>query len=414
MRYLMNMALTVVFFAGATRPAWGQVEYTATDLGTLGGPDVQALGINSSGQVIGNADGAVSGTGFAFLWTAPGPMVSLGALGSLPTQSNATGINDSSWVVGQSNNEGFVYTPTTGMQGVGLLPGGSFSELYSINNSDTAVGGAATVGSSGSHAIVWDAANGMRDLNATIVNPPANWTPTVANLINNGGVMAGIGLENTSTTPPSGAEHAFILNGGTLTEIPNPGTEIFPEGINSADEVVGYYTGTNGQAFEYTPLGGTRGLGGLDGLQYSEAFGVNDFGTIVGGAYLPNGSYAAFIYTDPGGMVNLNSLVSIPGWTLVSANAINDSGQIAATGVNAENVGHGFLLTPTPEPSTVGLGFSAAVTALILRIWFRRRWMHPRTHAEKTHTFAIVESMNKQGPSEAPKGGTSRAHKRRL
>ncbi len=371
MRYLMNMALTVVFFAGATRPAWGQVEYTATDLGTLGGPDVQALGINSSGQVIGNADGAVSGTGFAFLWTAPGPMVSLGALGSLPTQSNATGINDSSWVVGQSNSEGFVYTPQTGMQGLGFLPGGTLSQANCVNNAGVISGVSATVGSTYLHPFVWTASGGMTDLDTTITNMPSGWTPTSASLINNAGLVAGIGYADLSTYPPSGAEHAFTLNGGSLQEIADPGTAIYPEAINSNGEVVGYYTGTNGQAFEYTPLGGTRGLGGLDGLQYSEAFDLNDFGTIVGGAELLDGSSAAFIYTDSGGMVNLNMQVSISGWTLVSANAINDNGEIAATGVNADNDYHGFLLTPTPEPTTACLALFAALAALLLRICFR-------------------------------------------
>jgi probable HAF family extracellular repeat protein len=116
-------------------------------------------------------------------------------------------------------------------------------------------------------------------------------------------------------------------------------------------------------------------LGGLDGLDYSEAFGVNDFGTIVGGAELPGGGSSAFIYTDSGGMIDLNALVSIPGWTLVSANGINDSGQVAATGVNAESEYNGCLLTPTPEPGTRGLAFSAVVGALVVRVCFcaRRR-----------------------------------------
>ena len=45
---------------------------------------------------------------------------------------------------------------------------------------------------------------------------------------------------------------------------------------------------------------------------------------------LADGTDAAFLYTDAGGMVNLNTLVQVNGWTLDAAVAINDNGQIAA------------------------------------------------------------------------------------
>jgi probable HAF family extracellular repeat protein len=55
-------------------------------------------------------------------------------------------------------------------------------------------------------------------------------------------------------------------------------------------------------------------------------------------------------------MVDLNSLIDAPGWTLTSARAINSMGQIVGHGTNDAGVEHAFLLTPTisavPEPST--------------------------------------------------------------
>ena len=98
----------------------------------------------------------------------------------------------------------------------------------------------------------------MVDLNNTIVNMPSGWTPTAAIAINNSGVIAGIGYADLATSPPSGTEHAFVLNGGTLTEIPDPapptGTGIQPFGLNSSGEVVGDYLDSNYKehAFMYT------------------------------------------------------------------------------------------------------------------------------------------------------------------
>jgi probable HAF family extracellular repeat protein len=40
---------------------------------------------------------------------------------------------------------------------------------------------------------------------------------------------------------------------------------------------------------------------------------------------------------------------------LVNANAINDYGQIAGIGWNSAGMEHAFLLTPTPEPTTLFL-----------------------------------------------------------
>ncbi len=138
-----------------------------------------------------------------------------------------------------------------------------------------------------------------------------------------------------------------------------------PAGINGSGTVVGVYNGTYTHAFEYNPATGTRDLGTLGGLT-AGAERINDFGTIVGGSQLLDGSGAAFIYTDSGGMVDLNTLVSLSGWTLDDAVGVNESGQIICQGVNANSVYHGFLLTPVPEPSTGALLFATACAAIFL------------------------------------------------
>ena len=80
--------------AGAVLPA-----YQITDLGTLGGTNSNARGINVFGQVVGYSTTA-GGATHAFIY-AGGMMADLGTLGG--TSSYAYGISDGGQIVGTSN-----------------------------------------------------------------------------------------------------------------------------------------------------------------------------------------------------------------------------------------------------------------------------------------------------------------------
>jgi PEP-CTERM motif len=54
-------------------------------------------------------------------------------------------------------------------------------------------------------------------------------------------------------------------------------------------------------------------------------------------------------------MTDLNSLPSGSGWTLESAVAINNAGDIVGTGINPAGANDAFLLSSVPEPSTLVL-----------------------------------------------------------
>jgi probable HAF family extracellular repeat protein len=116
-------------------------------------------------------------------------------------------------------------------------------------------------------------------------------------------------------------------------------------------------------------------LGALpDELLHSVANDINSHGHVVGHSGAgPTTSTRAFLWTPhssngtTGAMIDLNGVlepISAAGWTLFTARAINDQGQIAGTGLN-NGVERAFLLTLIPEPSTSGL---VAVLAVLLTL----------------------------------------------
>src|SRR5260370_19472918 len=88
-------------------------------------------------------------------------------------------------------------------------------------------------------------------------------------------------------------------------------------------------------------------LGGCQELFCSMATGINNSGQVVGRAHLPSRAETPFLYRD-GVMMNLNDLISDPGWRIRLATTINDAGQIVGVAVPLwENyVGHACLLSP--------------------------------------------------------------------
>ena len=126
--------------------------------------------------------------------------------------------------------------------------------------------------------------------------------------------------------------------------------------INASGQVVGASGLTGDSAFHaYFYSGGImKDLGTLGGKD-SEACGINAGGQVVGYSWLDGDSVRHAFLWSGGVMTDLNTLLpSGSGWTLEVANAINDLGQIVCNGYNNEGV-HALLLTPVPEPMTLGL-----------------------------------------------------------
>ncbi len=82
---------------------------------------------------------------------------------------------------------------------------------------------------------------------------------------------------------------------------------------------------------------------------------INDKGAVVGDSRTNQTSAEIFpfIWDGDSAPINLNDLIDpSSGWELDSAWGINDSGQIVGNGW-LNGVPTGFLLTPTPEPTTL-------------------------------------------------------------
>jgi probable HAF family extracellular repeat protein len=125
-------------------------------LGTLGGPNSAAVGVNQHGQVIGTAD-VTHFTRHAFVWNDNGGLIDLGTLGGDNSEVGAQ--NERGQVVGWAQTPGggyhaFIWDLSHGMQDLGTLGGDTYA--YSINESGQVVGELRTIDGT-PHAFLWDA-----------------------------------------------------------------------------------------------------------------------------------------------------------------------------------------------------------------------------------------------------------------
>lgn len=302
-----------------------------TDLGTLqGGYESIANAVNSKGEVVGMFTNttpdpnSIFGLGYqtrAFFWQ-DGVMQDLGTLGG--SDAAAFLINERGQAVGWSYVSS---VPITCFFSIAFLATGSF---------------------------VWDKENGMRDLGGL------GGLCTTAEAINSRGQIVGFSDLKGDT-----AWHAFIWDGS----IHDLGGSL---GGNISQ---GFALNDNGVAVGFASLAGDttwhatlwRGIGKITDLglvgndQCSSAHAINAKGQVVGeGSDCFNPPDRSFLWDD-GSIFDLNALVP-PGSPLQvqSADTINDRGEIAASGVDANGNQHAALLIPCDEnhPNLEGCDYS--------------------------------------------------------
>jgi probable HAF family extracellular repeat protein len=401
-RYAIILGVLCVVF-GNVGFVFAALSFTVTDLGTLDGTDSStAADINNYGQVVGTcwngkAEG-VPGVNHAFRYS--GSMTDLGTLGG--ADSVATGINDNGQVVGHSRNatrsyRAFRYSGSL-MTDLGTL-GGWSSSAASINNSGHVVGQAETTPG------VIGACNAFRYNNSPMTDLGLfGGVTSDATGINDDGQIIANSLPSNYLTGfpspyghPSSSSRAFLCSGsntidlGALSSSPCS----YATGINNSGQVVGYATTSdNAHAHAFFYNGSSMiDLGVLPGSalsDYSCALDVNSAGQIVGYSYradptspvfpslFGNPYKHAFVF-DGSTMIDLNDLIDASlGITLTSANGINDLGQIVGEcyDVSTDST-RAFLLTPAPEPSSLAL-FTIGATSLFGYAWRRRQGRRKR------------------------------------
>ncbi len=309
---------------GLTDPLTGNPEFQAVlfkngsvvDLGTLGGNESSAFGVNDRGQVVGCAANAVPDSfGFcfgvpqqsrAFFWQDRG-MKDLGTLGG--PDALAELVNDRGQVAGWSLTDSTVNAitgvPTQHpflwengkMRDLGTIGGTAVYLVNGLNNRGQIVGGMNVAGDQSFHPFLWDG-SALRDLGTF----GGDWGS--ADSINEFGDVVGWTLMAGNQ-----ASHAFLWRKGVLTD-----------------------------------------LGTVNGDPSSTAFVVNSERQVVGATQDDNFAYVHAFLWEKGSITDLNTLIPADsGVQLMAAVGLNERGEIVAQGVLSDGDLHAFLLIPCDE-----------------------------------------------------------------
>lgn len=297
-----------------------------------------------------------------------GPQPLDGLVGS--SDDVAYGVHPDGWAVGHSTL-GFYSKPVTFQAGsaVDLAPLTLTGAARAVNASGAIAG---WVFDNGVKAVVWS--------NGTAAVVPATYAQAFA--LNNVGMITGTFFNSDNTL------RAFTWSaGGTPNVLPSLGGFTSEgNGINEQGDVVGdsYRSMSFDEIAVLWPAYGPLVELGTFGGPASSARDINNQGQIVGYALEASGSPRAFLSEAGAPIVDLNTLLPPDsGWVLLSANAINDAGQIVGEGTfNGEP--RAFLLTP-PVASDTTPPVVSSVTTTPNSIW-------PPKHQMVDVTVGVVAS----------------------
>jgi len=327
------------------------------------------MGINESGQVVGDSSSTENGSNVHAFRTAPNKPINP-ATDDFGPASSAAAINSSGQVVGSffSSNSGTEHAfrtapnqrlnPATDDLGTLHLDTGQFDSSFArgINDSGHVVG--ESHGMSMEHAFRTDPNRPINPDTDDIGRFPGGLADSHARAINLSGQVVGA-FTTTDTielhafrTAPNRPINPATDDLGTLNLTTADLSDAYA--INSFGQVVGYSYCCDefffGHAFRTGPNRpidpATDDLGTLGG-NLSLATGIDNFGQVVGYSNLSADSFVYHAFLHSGGVMHdLNHLIpASSGWELRAAAGINDKGQIAASG-NRNGSFRALLLNP--------------------------------------------------------------------
>lgn len=393
--FLAIAAIVLVGTIGTTR-AQSPNGYRVLDLGVLpGGVSSYATAINIHGEVVGRAlipDPATPGSWLqrAFYWkdrngngqSDPGEMIALGTLGG--RNSEATGINDAGVVVGMADtvdtthafrwedlNHNGVADPGE-MQDLGTVPGAVSPWLGSWalgigNSGDIAATGSNGIGGFSCDA-VWLAGVWQK---VPHCGEQANLRRSGNNPVNaNGQMVGGFSNGGAPVTP-----YVYDSRTGAFQNLGPIG--VYAQGINDAGQVIG--NGSTSGGFVWQNGIATDLTNTLPNGAGTEPTHINNLGQVLGVAYAIGGAGHPFLWqdtnnnhvSDSGEMIDVTNRLpaGFPSNSLELV-AVNDVGQLAGADVTSGS-GHAVVLTPTAvlitTPSlpdgAMALAYSASLSA---------------------------------------------------
>lgn len=328
----------------AQRPAFPT--YSITDLGTLGGPSSEAAGLNLLGDVVGSST-TVDGLSHAFLYR-NGQMVDLGTLPG-GTTSHATAITDDGVIVGYGGinrygpmfrefTQGFIWQDGVLSELGALYCPCSFnvrhgtSRALAISRTGRIVGDSRVHRMALTHAFLWQA--GAMDDYGNALNPVVDSVAYDVNDVD--GVVGTLG-GRAFFTRDGMSEDLGVLAGHETSSA---------RAVNNIGQVAGNsFTAAGVSRAFLWDRGVMRDLGMLFGDDASEARAINIAGQVVGRSGPANFATSRAALWQDGVALDLNTLVTVPGWVLTNATGINDVGQVVGVGIHNGAV-RAFRLDP--------------------------------------------------------------------
>jgi probable HAF family extracellular repeat protein len=282
----------------------------------LGGDDTLGVAndINSRGRIVGHVDIETFGNSRPAIFTTKDhtELEGLGGLGM------AFGINGKNQIIGTSSASTDGSSPFRAilweedeMTDLGGLEDDGAAQAYDINDDGLIVGGATTgdatdVFAAGSHAVIWE------DGEITDLGALEEGDFSIALAVNAEGVVVGAAATESEESYAGPSMQAFVWQEGEMQMLtpPEGSTTCLASSINKDGWVLGTCNRANG------------------------------WNTISGGGSL------AVLWVD-GEAIVLEDVVPLgEGWTIERGHAVNDKGEIVATAMDPNFVGHALILTP--------------------------------------------------------------------